>query len=74
MIEHYELIRTEINFLTDEALKKPRLNSAQEVMASIIPEKKSVALPAIPDEEARQKIFAGAYETIIAAPKYGTTY
>lgn len=48
-----------------EAIREPRMNSADEIMASLVPMVTRKTSPALPDETKRIKIFAGAYSQLL---------
>jgi 2-oxoisovalerate dehydrogenase E1 component len=49
--------------VAEEAIKRPKMKTAADVMASIIPPKKQVALPE-PTKEAREKIFGDDFASL----------
>lgn len=60
----YQHLKRQIEYKALDAIKKPRMNSAQEVMASIIPKlKKKISYP-FPDENQRKQVFAAAYNQL----------
>lgn len=64
IIDCYETIRTEVAIKTEKAIARPRLSSAQAVMASLIPpvaQNKSLALPT---EKARKKVLGPQYDQL----------
>lgn len=61
ILDRYETIRKEVVIKAEKALKRPRLNGAKEVMASIIPPKAEVKELSLPTEEVRKKIFGAQY-------------
>lgn len=65
VVELYEQNRSEINDKAAEVIKIPRLNSAAEIMNSLIPPKMSSSLSdRYIDEQKRKVIFAGAYHQL----------
>ena len=44
-----------------EAIREPRMSSAEEVMASLVPQIERKPVFPLPDEEKRAQVFAGAY-------------
>lgn len=61
IIDRYETIRQEVAIKTERAIKRPRLKSAKEVMSSIIPPSAAVKNLSLPNEKAREEIFAAQY-------------
>jgi 2-oxoisovalerate dehydrogenase E1 component len=47
-----------------EAIREPRMTSAEEVMASLIPKIVEKPVFSLPDEEKRAQVFAGAYNQL----------
>lgn len=58
IVSRYDDIGVQVNRVAEEAFQKPKLNSAAEVMSSIIPDRRDVAVPALPAKEHRDKVFA----------------
>lgn len=61
IIARYEAIRVQVAKASAKAIKRPKLTSAAEVMASLIPLPSKRKIPALPDETARKKIFADQF-------------
>lgn len=61
IIHLYENTRERIACAAQELNDSPRLQNADEVMASIIPPKKNIELPKLATEEQRKEIFADQY-------------
>ncbi|KTD65137.1 dehydrogenase E1 component subunit alpha/beta [Legionella shakespearei] len=47
-----------------EAIREPRMNSAEEIMSSLIPRVEKKQICALPDEKKRSEFFAGAYNQL----------
>lgn len=64
MADLYQDNRALIEAKAVEAIREPRMNSAEEIMASLIPlvEKKQIC--ALPDGSKRTELFAGAYNQL----------
>lgn len=62
--QRYEAARKEVTEKMEHAIKRPRLRSAEEVMASIVPLISKQKLPPLPTEQAREKIFAAQYSQL----------
>lgn len=60
----YQDIRAQIEAKALEALKLPRMNSAQEVMASLLPRLEKKERYAFPDEIQRKEVFAQAFNQL----------
>ncbi len=58
IVARYEDMRARVDRVALDALAKPRLQTANEVMASIVPETASRATPPIPDAAKRDALFA----------------
>jgi len=58
VVELYETIRRRTLRVAEQAIKRPKLRSAQEVMASIVPPKLQVQPPPYPSAQARAKVFS----------------
>ncbi len=59
----YEQVRAEVERAAQRALPEPRLSSAEEVMASIVPAPIPSTAP-LPSEEERRRIFGEVYEQL----------
>jgi 2-oxoisovalerate dehydrogenase E1 component len=57
LIRIYEGMRQRIDFVGEEAVKRPKLETAQEVMESILPPKGLRSPVARPDETTRRRVF-----------------
>lgn len=64
IIDLYQDTRSQIEAKADEAIKKPRMTSAKEVMASIVPKIESKTFYALPSEAQRAEVFAQAYNQL----------
>ncbi|TAL64413.1 MAG: MFS transporter [Legionella sp.] len=61
MVELYQDNKALIEAKALEAIREPRMESAEQVMASLIPIVKDKPDYAFPDEAKREQVFAGAY-------------
>lgn len=61
VIELYENVRTKIQTELDCMLPTQCLTTADEVMSSIIPPKRDIDLPPLPDDKTRKKVFGKKY-------------
>lgn len=64
MVDLYLDNRALIEAKAMEAIQLPRLNSADEVMSSIIPIRKALKACLLPDEKARKEVFAQHYKQL----------
>ncbi|MBL7480567.1 dehydrogenase E1 component subunit alpha/beta [Legionella bononiensis] len=64
MVDLYQDNKDLIEAKAVEAIREPRMSSAEEVMASIIPKVEKKKGYALPDEPSRIKAFAGAYNQL----------
>lgn len=63
VLDLYHSIEQKVSEVAEEVIKKPKLITAKEVMASIIPPKRENLLPAIkPSEKDRENLFGRAYD------------
>ncbi|SFQ61569.1 2-oxoisovalerate dehydrogenase E1 component [Roseivivax halotolerans] len=60
IIEQYESVEAECYRAAEQAMTRPRLSSAAEVAASILPPKAKAPIPNAPDPEAREAAFGPA--------------
>jgi 2-oxoisovalerate dehydrogenase E1 component len=58
IVGRYEEMRQRVERVAAEALTKPKLSTAQEIMAPIAPPVASKASPALPDDKTRKALFA----------------
>jgi 2-oxoisovalerate dehydrogenase E1 component len=65
MLDLYQNNRALIEAKVLEAIREPRMSSAEEVMASLIPNISKRKPFALPDEAKRAKIFAGAFNQLV---------
>lgn len=68
ILDRYEEIRHEVQALAAQAVKRPKLISAAEVMASLAPHREATTEPELPSEAARQQAFGKEY-TRLNQPK-----
>lgn len=64
IIDRYETIRREVAIKTEKAIARPRLTSAQAVMASLIPPAAQNKSPELPPEDARKKVLGAQYDQL----------
>lgn len=64
MVDLYEDNRALIEAKAVEAIREPRMSSAEEIMTSIIPQIVKTEDFALPNEARRTKVFAGAYNQL----------
>lgn len=64
MLTLYQDNRQQIEAQAKEAIKKPRMNSAQEIMASLVPNIEKKPAYAFPNEAKRAAIFAGVFSQL----------
>ncbi|MDI9818623.1 MULTISPECIES: thiamine pyrophosphate-dependent enzyme [unclassified Legionella] len=64
MLSLYEDNRTLIEAKAMEAIRLPKMNSAQEVMSALLPKTRNKRVYLPPDESRRRKIFASAYNQL----------
>jgi 2-oxoisovalerate dehydrogenase E1 component len=61
ILTQYEAIRADILIEAQKAITLPRLNSAKEVMASLLPKVKKVSSFKVPKESVREKVYGAIY-------------
>lgn len=61
MVDLYQDNRSLIEAKALEAIREPRMSSAEEVMASLLPKVEKKPVLPLPDEAKRSQVFAGAY-------------
>lgn len=64
IIDLYQDNKSLINAKALEAIRQPRMNSAEEIMASLLPKKVKKPPYPLPNEPERAKVFASAYSQL----------
>lgn len=64
MVELYQDNRALIEAKALEAIREPRMSSAEEIMASIVPRIDKKQKYSLPDDNRRAQVFAGAYNQL----------
>lgn len=64
MADLYQDNRALIEAKALEAIREPRMNSAEEIMSSIVPQREIKATYPLPAETQRAEVFAGAYNQL----------
>lgn len=64
ILDRYETIRTEVARKAERAASKPKLKSAEEIMATLLAPAANKVAPPAPDETARKEIFGPQYSQL----------
>ena len=64
IIDLYEHMRNRVDHVFNSVVSRPKLNSAKDVMSSIIPKKKNKDLPTIPKSQEREELFGKEFKRI----------
>ena len=64
IIDLYENCRKRISYIFDHATLKPKLEKALDVMTSIVPKNIRKDVPALPNEDKREKLFGKDYNRL----------